>query len=578
MSEETTPLLPIANPAGTILPGSNNRKRSGKNGFRYQFWVPVITISILFISFVSTFFLKVLPTLGDHIAEGTNFDLEDISFIGLTDRGGIDLAVQCEMFNNYTNIDDTVSRLYFQSGGFLLRKLNLKIDSIELLALDGNEKDALSASTDLGSVEIQPFGYQITDKSTNDLKLLVTVYPKSDSVLKIIKKMILDSDYNLQLKGDANVKILVFNGFIPVTNIMIPIDFQIPNGLIRRFNLDNFNIDDFKFSKDDLQNLFITKFNINSLINPFKNITKKLIAFVPKLPVLKIPDLKFKLNLYGCSKDELVPVSELSVRDLKFDFNCDSGSIFSDSQCTPINFEIESRTDEDIINSKLSKTCESNNNNTVLEKFINDIKDDGLVNFNIQGESIDSSYGGDFFNNLINKIDIPVIYKLDKLNDIINDKILKNVTMEDINFDFNNDDGSGMPMINGALKIYIRLPHFITLDLVKVDDLKGFANLTYTGEKFSDISITNWQNATTTLISKDDQDDFYNLILVESKLEKMTLNITDLDLFQIIVGQVLAIGSVPIDIHALIDILVGSILGSIELDGIPGSGSTTISR
>ncbi|GMF82565.1 unnamed protein product [[Candida] boidinii] len=150
--------------------------------------------------------------------------------------------------------------------------------------------------------------------------------------------------------------------------------------------------------------------------------------------------------------------------------------------------------------------------------------------------------------------------------------------MEDINFDFNNDDGSGMPMINGALKIYIRLPYFITLDLVKVDDLKGFANLTYTGEKFSDISITNWQNATTTLISKDDQDDFYNLILVESKLEKMTLNITDLDLFQIIVGQVLAIGSVPIDIHALIDILVGSILGSIELDGIPGSGSTTISR
>lgn len=577
MSEETTPLLPIANPVGDVLPGSNIKKNSGKPGFRYQFWVPVITISILFISLVSTFFFKVLPNLGDHIAEGTTFDLEDVSFIGLTDRGGIDLAVQCEMFNNYTNIDDTISRLYFQNGGFLLRKLNLKIDSIELLALDGNEKDAVSASTDLGSVEIQPFSYQITDKSTNDLKLLVTVYPKSDSVLKIIKKMILDSDYNLQLKGDANVKILVFNGFIPVTNIMIPIDFQIPNGLIKKFNLDNFNIDNFKFFKNDLENLFITKFNINSLINPFKNITKKLINFVPKLPVLKIPDLKFKLNLYGCSKEELVQVSELSIKDLKFDFNCDSGSLLSDSQCTPINFEIESRTDEDIINNKLSKTCESNNNDTVLDNFINDIKDNGVVNFNIQGESIDGSYG-EFFNNLINKIDIPVNYKIDKLNDIINDKILKNVTMEDINFDFNNDDGSGMPMINGALKIFIRLPYFITLDLVKVDDLKGFANLTYTGEKFSDILINNWQNATTTLISKDDNDDFYNLILIESKLEKMTLNITDLDLFQIIVGKVLTIGSVPIDINALIDILVDSILGNIELDGIPGSGSTTISR
>ncbi|OWB54832.1 hypothetical protein B5S28_g689 [[Candida] boidinii] len=577
MSEETTPLLPIANPVGDVLPGSNIKKNSGKPGFRYQFWVPVITISILFISLVSTFFFKVLPNLGDHIAEGTTFDLEDVSFIGLTDRGGIDLAVQCEMFNNYTNIDDTISRLYFQNGGFLLRKLNLKIDSIELLALDGNEKDAVSASTDLGSVEIQPFSYQITDKSTNDLKLLVTVYPKSDSVLKIIKKMILDSDYNLQLKGDANVKILVFNGFIPVTNIMIPIDFQIPNGLIKKFNIDNFNIDNFKFFKNDLENLFITKFNINSLINPFKNITKKLINFVPKLPVLKIPDLKFELNLYGCSKEELVQVSELSIKDLKFDFNCDSGSLLSDSQCTPINFEIESRTDEDIINNKLSKTCESNNNDTVLDNFINDIKDNGVVNFNIQGESIDGSYG-EFFNNLINKIDIPVNYKIDKLNVIINDKILKNVTMEDINFDFNNDDGSGMPMINGALKIFIRLPYFITLDLVKVDDLKGFANLTYTGEKFSDISINNWQNATTTLISKDDNDDFYNLILIESKLEKMTLNITDLDLFQIIVGQVLTIGSVPIDINALIDILVDSILGNIELDGIPGSGSTTISR
>ncbi|KAG7701228.1 hypothetical protein KL930_000318 [Ogataea haglerorum] len=209
----------------TPLLSSNNERPSKPTWKRYRLdvYIPMVLIaSFIFAAFL-TFALRVKPQLGDIVAQGTDFDSDEIKFLGVEDDGGILLEVKGANYNNYSRIEDPISRAYFRFGGFTIRKLNLAVDDLEMVVFDESKGDYKK----MGTVQIAPFRVRITDMTQSDLALFVKVYPKAEGVLGVIKRIILSGDATLRLQGNASVKILVLNGYIPVSNLIIPLDLLI---------------------------------------------------------------------------------------------------------------------------------------------------------------------------------------------------------------------------------------------------------------------------------------------------------------------------------------------------------------
>lgn len=197
----------------------NNFKRQAVRN-KLHVYVPIGIISVILFSLIAIFFTHVKPNLGVGVAEGTVFDTDNLRLLGLGDSGGIDLQISGTNTNNYTNIDDSWIRNYFKAGGFTLRGLNLKIDDLDLIVHEGDEK------LNLGKAAIKPFYVKIANNKSTPMDLFITLYPNGKGVKSILKKVLLEKDPKLRLTGDANVKVYILGGFLPVSSISVPLDVE----------------------------------------------------------------------------------------------------------------------------------------------------------------------------------------------------------------------------------------------------------------------------------------------------------------------------------------------------------------
>ena len=227
--------MPIINDEGILQLGSSSNdtfKDKAIKQYNYlkhqtykynlHIYVPIFAIVTLIFTLITIFFVHVEPHIGDGIAEGTYFNTDNIKLLGFGDNGGIDLQITGTNTNNYTNIDDFWIRNYFQKGGFVMRGLNLKIDELDLIVYDPIKEEDLN----LGDVLIHPFYVKIVDSKSTDMDLFVTLWPNGKGVRGLLKKILLDSDAKLRLRGDAKVKVYVLNGFLPVSSISVPLDIE----------------------------------------------------------------------------------------------------------------------------------------------------------------------------------------------------------------------------------------------------------------------------------------------------------------------------------------------------------------
>lgn len=211
-----------------LIQTDNKNKWSWKNLKKFiiknklHVYLPIGLISIIIFSFITIFLVHVEPNIGVGVSEGTHFETDNVSFVGIGDAGGIDLKVSGTNLNNFTNIEDFWIRNYFKNGGFCIRQLNLKINELDLIVSDSSTNEDMN----LGKVEIQPFLVSIADNKSTDMDLFLTLWPNSKGVRRILKKILLDSDSKLRLRGDAAVRVYILNGYLPVSSISIPLDIE----------------------------------------------------------------------------------------------------------------------------------------------------------------------------------------------------------------------------------------------------------------------------------------------------------------------------------------------------------------
>ncbi|CDK27582.1 unnamed protein product [Kuraishia capsulata CBS 1993] len=528
MSEQTPLLSSISEPTRHVV------KRRKMN---YGFWIPIVLFVTMLISAVTGLALHIGPQIGDLVDQMCEFNVQSVGFAGLQKDGGIDLVIKGQHTIDYDALDDQIARKAFKVGGFSLHSLSLKLDTVDMLVYD----DVYEKYNDLGRVSVEPFKVGIRNKQVTPLKLLMTVYPNSDSVLGVLKKMIQNPDAQIKLYGDASIRIMVFNGFMPISKVRIPMDFALPTHLI---NLDKENVKVKGFSVEQGDDGIHVDFE-----TVIQNVARDL-----NIPLgFFVPSVNWKLLLNDCNDLPTIPVLEFSTGKMEL------------SSTNPLNFGVSASVGS--LPDSVNVRCDDKK--SPLTRFLSSAVDDSLVKFTVSA-SKDNKFPV-MVNRILEKMTVPVSFGLD-----VKDKLgslLKNVTMEDIAFQFM--DPSNEPTIDGNLKIFLSVPRFLRTD-VNVTDIRGTADLLYESSKFGEINLKHWKPATTDVLDDDEENEKNYLVLIQAQLEHVILVLTDIPLFEKIVQKVLGSGSVDVDIDALVDLLVSSFIGQLTVEKVNGKGSASI--
>lgn len=130
------------------------------------------------------------------------------------------------------------------------------------------------------------------------------------------------------------------------------------------------------------------------------------------------------------------------------------------------------------------------------------------------------------------------------------------------------------PRISANIKAIVDIPEEMNFDL-SANRVRADADIFYKGSKLGTLDLHKWQKATSKRIEEDDKPG----LLVESKVNKAPVNITDEDVFADVI-QALMFGSksVIMDIKADVDVQIETAVGEFAIRRIPAEGRVPVKR
>lgn len=120
------------------------------------------------------------------------------------------------------------------------------------------------------------------------------------------------------------------------------------------------------------------------------------------------------------------------------------------------------------------------------------------------------------------------------------------------------------PKLSAKVEAIVKVPKEMNFP-INVEHLMADANVSYIGEKFGELHIKEWVNATSALTKEGD-------LRVEASVKKVPLDITDYDVFQKVIQKMLWGGKVKLGIAGTTDVKLSTSVGDLVLRGIPASG------
>ncbi|PNS14021.1 hypothetical protein CAC42_6534 [Sphaceloma murrayae] len=154
--------------------------------------------------------------------------------------------------------------------------------------------------------------------------------------------------------------------------------------------------------------------------------------------------------------------------------------------------------------------------------------------------------------------------------------LIRNFSLADVHFGLPNpmaDEGSpeANPTISAVIKAIVALPEQMNFNL-SVQHVRADADVYYKGSKLGKLNLNKWQGANSTRLEGHATD-----LLVQSRIEKAPLEITDDDVFTEVVQALLFGGSrIVLGIKADVDVQLETALGVLTVRKVPAEGRVPV--
>ena len=321
---------------------------------------------------------------------------------------------------------------------------------------------------------------------------------------------------------------------------------------------------------------------------------------LPKIPEYNITRLNFKeidipsLGHRGMAADvSLSLVNNFPVKftipSLGFDIlvpNCGQHDPYiplADATTAPIDVKPKSEVHVHVaglvkqLPPPLLQNCPGPNNHTspldlLLEKYIKG-RDTTVY---VRGSSTSSEQTPDWITKIISSVTVPVPFPGHTFDDVI-----KNFTLTDTHFSLPDllaplGSDEEHPQISGNIIVLAGLPKEINFDL-NVTQVRATAGVKWKGKKFGDLNLKEWQPAQSRRV-EDKSGEGYDME-IKSRVNGAPLIVTDDDVFADVIQALIFGGkSVALQIDALVDVEVSSVLGKVIVKQMPAAGVVPVKR
>lgn len=273
---------------------------------------------------------------------------------------------------------------------------------------------------------------------------------------------------------------------------------------------------------------------------------------------LDVPPLSFEILLANCDASEpYIAVAEAVTEliEVRGEQDVDAGALGLIRQ----------------ISESLTRACPESNLSP-LDHFMGNYLHGEDAEVFVRGNKIEDSNTPEWISSILQSITVPIALPGRSLSNAI-----RNFTATDVDFKLPSpfadpNDPDGAPQVSGTIEVLAALPEELDLD-IGVHSIRSDADLYYKGDKLGELNMRKWGKANSTKIDSANE----TLLSIMSHVEDVPLDITNNDVFTEVIQKMLFGGEdIFLDVEAAVDIRVGTVLGNLDLKGIPANGTIPV--
>lgn len=173
----------------------------------------------------------------------------------------------------------------------------------------------------------------------------------------------------------------------------------------------------------------------------------------------------------------------------------------------------------------------------------------------------------EFIGEFLKKISVPIEIAGQSFGDVVKEFDIKDVhfSMPDPFADPKSPESN--PRISGTIMALAALPKEANFN-IDVNRIRAAADVFYKGKKMGVLELKEWQKAQSKRVDATETEG--PMLMVQSRIKDAPLRITDQDVFSDVIEKMLFGKGVKLEVEALVDMEIFTVLGSLTMRNIPG--------
>jgi len=222
----------------------------------------------------------------------------------------------------------------------------------------------------------------------------------------------------------------------------------------------------------------------------------------------------------------------------------------------------------------LTKVC-PDSNSSPLDDLLRQYVRGGPATVFVRGKK-HSGDAPDWVGEITSNIMVPVPFPGRTFDDLI-----RSFELSDVHFELPDplaepDDPGSQPKVSATVLVTAGLPAEMNFD-ISVTRIRASSDVSYRGDKLGELNLRHWQPANSSRTEA--TGDHEAVLKIQSRMDDVPLNVTDDDVFTDVVQALIFGGkTVILDVKALVDVRVQTVLGRLELRGVPAKGKVPVKR